>query len=89
MATIPPLTVLTHKDIPTLLRAIRIAADGGVPLRCLLIGRGLGHGDEELAAAIRNAGCEELVVPLGPRSDIPTLARALDLLRPSWGPKAG
>ena len=68
-----------HKDIPTLLRAIRIAAEGGVPLRCLLIGRGLGHGDEELAAAIRNAGCEELVVPLGPRSDISTLARALDL----------
>ncbi len=62
-----------------MLRAIRIAAEGGVPLRCLLIGRGLGHGDEELAAAIRNAGCEELVVPLGPRSDISTLARALDL----------
>ena len=68
-----------HKDIPTLLRAIRIAAEEGVPLRCLLIGRGLGEGDEQLAGAIRSEGCGELVLPLGPRSDIPTLARALDL----------
>jgi glycosyltransferase involved in cell wall biosynthesis len=68
-----------HKDIPTLLRAVRIAADHGVPIRCLLVGRGLDHRDEELGSAIRAAGCEELVAGLGPRSDIPKLARAFDL----------
>ena len=68
-----------HKDIPNLLRAVRLAADGGVPLRCLLIGRGLGPDNRELAAEIRNAGCQDLVLPLGTRSDIQDLARALDV----------
>jgi glycosyltransferase involved in cell wall biosynthesis len=68
-----------HKDLPTLLRAMCIAADAGVPLRVLLIGRGLGQGDKELAAAIRAAACEGLVEPLGPRGDISELAQAFDL----------
>jgi len=69
----------SHKDIPTLLHAVRLAADQGVPLRCLLIGRGLDVDNDELAAAVRHAGCEELVQPLGTRSDVADLARALDL----------
>ena len=68
-----------HKDIPTLLKAVRLAADQGVPLRCLLIGRDLDAGNAELLSEIRRTGCEELVDPLGPRSDVPDLARALDL----------
>jgi glycosyltransferase involved in cell wall biosynthesis len=68
-----------HKDIPNLLSAVRIAADEGTPLRCLLVGRELGPDNPELTAAIRAAGVEDLVVPLGPRSDIPELARAFDL----------
>jgi glycosyltransferase involved in cell wall biosynthesis len=68
-----------HKDIPNLLDAVRIAADADVPLRCLLIGRGLGPDNDELAAAIKKAGCQDLVMPLGTRSDVPDLARALDL----------
>ena len=68
-----------HKDIPNLLRAIRIAADDGVPLGCLLIGGGLDLDNRELAAELRRTGCEELVMPLGLRSDLADLARALDL----------
>jgi len=68
-----------HKDIPTLLKAVRLAADQGVPLRCLLIGRDLDAGNRELLSEIRRTGCEDLVEPLGPRSDVPELARALDL----------
>lgn len=67
------------KDIPTLLRAARIAADEGVPLRCLLVGRGLGPDDQELATAIRAVGCQDVMAALGERSDIPNLARAFDL----------
>jgi glycosyltransferase involved in cell wall biosynthesis len=67
------------KDIPNLLQAARMAADQGVPLRCLLIGSDLRPGNRELAAAIARNRCEELVVALGQRSDIPDVARALDL----------
>ena len=68
-----------HKDIPNLLDSVRIAADADVPLRCLLIGRGLGPDNHQLAAAIKKAGCQDLVVPLGTRSDVANLARAIDL----------
>jgi len=68
-----------HKDIPNLLDAVRMAADADFPLRCLLIGGGLGPENGELAAAIKKAGCQDLVVPLGTRSDVRDLARALDL----------
>ena len=68
-----------HKDVPNLLRAVRMAADKGLPLQCLLIGNGLGSDNDELTAAIRSTGCEGLVVPLGVRSDFPDVACALDL----------
>ena len=69
----------SQKDIPNLLRATRDAAGRGVLLRCLLIGRGLDVDNAELADEIRNNGCEELVAPLGQRSDVQDLARALDV----------
>lgn len=68
-----------QKDIPNLLRALRLAADSGVPVRGLLIGRGLTAGNEALAAAIEKSGCKDLVLALGPRSDAQDLARAIDL----------
>jgi glycosyltransferase involved in cell wall biosynthesis len=68
-----------HKDVPNLLQAIRIASNAGVPLRCLLIGRGLGSDNPELIRAIEDALCTELVLPLGTRSDIPDLAAGFDL----------
>jgi glycosyltransferase involved in cell wall biosynthesis len=69
----------SQKDIPTLLRATRLAADRGVPLQCLLIGSGLDGSNPDLTAAIGESGCEELVHALGRRSDIADLARALDV----------
>ena len=68
-----------HKDIPNLLKAIRMAADQGVALRCFLIGRGLDEHNNELAAEIRKTRCSDLVTPLGTRSDMQDLARAFDL----------
>ena len=37
----------------------------GVPLRCLLVGRGLGSDNRELAAEMRRTGCARAGVPLG------------------------
>jgi glycosyltransferase involved in cell wall biosynthesis len=69
----------SQKDIPNLLRAIRLAADAGVPMRCLLIGRRLDAGNPELLSEVRRLDCEKLVIPLGSRDDVQALARALDL----------
>lgn len=67
------------KDIPNLLAAVRGAADQGVPVHCLLVGRGLEDANFELATVLRASGCEDLVTPLGSRDDIPDLARSIDL----------
>jgi glycosyltransferase involved in cell wall biosynthesis len=69
----------SQKDIPNLLRAVRLAADRGAPLRCALIGRGLDPDNAALAIEIDKTGCNQLVLPLGSRADVPDLARALDL----------
>jgi glycosyltransferase involved in cell wall biosynthesis len=68
-----------QKDIPNLLAAVRRAHDAGVPLRCLLIGTGLASDNDRLLDAIAKAGCRDFVLPLGQRSDIADLARAIDL----------
>lgn len=68
-----------QKDIPNLLKAVEIVASMGVRLRCLLMGRGLDLVDPGFAAAARDCGCGLELLPLGPRSDLPDLARALDL----------
>lgn len=69
----------SQKDIPNLLGALRMAADDGVSVRCMLIGRGMDQANARLTAEIRKHGCADLVVPLGSRADIQDLARALDL----------
>lgn len=66
-----------EKDVPTLLGAMKILRDRGVPLRCLLIGPGLDASNPDVTRAL--AGLEETVIPLGRRADVPDLARALDL----------
>lgn len=68
-----------QKDMPTLLAALAITVDRGVPAKCLLIGRGLGESDAELMQAVRVAGCESSILALGRRSDVPDLARAMDI----------
>lgn len=67
------------KDIPNLLAATRIASRSGVPLKCLLIGHGLEAANSELADSISAQQYSDLFLPLGRRSDVPALARALDL----------
>lgn len=67
------------KDIPNLLRSVRIARDRGVPLTCVLVGSGLKRNSSALEAAIQREGSADLVVPLGPRSDVIDIARALDV----------
>jgi glycosyltransferase involved in cell wall biosynthesis len=68
-----------QKDLPNLLAAVRIAADAGVPIRCLLAGAGLDEQNEALRREIGRSGCTQLVTPLGRRSDVIDLARAIDL----------
>lgn len=67
------------KDIPTLLRGLRIAVDEGIPVKGLLVGEGLGPNNSALADLIEEAGCSAFVKALGKRPDIPDIARALDL----------
>jgi glycosyltransferase involved in cell wall biosynthesis len=68
-----------YKDVPTLLRALRIAHDRGVEATCLLVGNDLTADNLALAAAVRAAGPSAAIVPLGKRDDIGDLARAMDL----------
>ena len=68
-----------QKDIPNLLAALRIVSERGVPIRCLLIGNGLEEGNPALMQAIGESGCGEFVSALGMRTDVPELARAMDL----------
>lgn len=68
-----------QKDFPNLLEALRLAADRGVPVQCLLIGPELTSQNIDLMDAVRAAGCDELVVLLGPRPDLKDLNRATDL----------
>jgi glycosyltransferase involved in cell wall biosynthesis len=66
------------KDIPTLLRALRLLADRGLRFTCILVGQGLGA-NPKLDEAVDQAGCTDFVIPLGRRSDVDDLARAMDL----------
>ena len=68
-----------YKNIPLLLRSARDAHDKGIKLKCLLVGHLLDRDNAELVSAIDKAGCSELVIPLGRRSDVQEIARALDL----------
>lgn len=67
------------KGYPVLLRAIRLAQQRGVPLRLLLLGRGLDRGNADLEKMIDEFSCREFIELLGHRTDIPELARALDV----------
>ena len=68
-----------YKNIPLLLRAARQAHDNGIKLKCLLVGHLLDRDNAELMDAIEEAGCSDLVIPLGRRNDVQSIARALDL----------
>jgi glycosyltransferase involved in cell wall biosynthesis len=68
-----------QKGIPILLEAVRIVHDSGVPLRCLLVGRGLDSSNSALSKLISDTGCANFVQAIGERSDVVRIARGLDL----------
>lgn len=70
---------IDYKDIPTLLRAVKLCADQGLPLQCILVGHRLGADNDRLMNSIEESGCADLIIPLGKRSDVRELARAMDL----------
>ncbi len=68
-----------EKDVPGLLTALAKLRDAGEPLKCLLIGHLLDQDNAALMQAIRERELQDLVVPLGRRTDVAKLLRAVDL----------
>jgi len=68
-----------QKDIPTLLRAVRMVRERGLPVHCLLVGHDLDQANPQLAELIEQTKAKNFVLPLGRRSDIRELACAMDL----------
>lgn len=69
-----------EKDIPNLLAALGHLAANAIRPTCLLIGHELDATNGSLSSAIRSAGGDFNVLPLGRRKDVTDLLRALDLL---------
>lgn len=69
----------TYKNIPMLLRATRKAHQNGIPLKCLLVGHLLDRDNPDLMKEISANRCGDLVIPLGRRTDVQSIACALDL----------
>jgi glycosyltransferase involved in cell wall biosynthesis len=68
-----------QKDIPNFLNAVSIVRQRGISLRCILLGAGLESDNPLLAAEIERFALADVVILLGPRSDVQNVARALDL----------
>jgi glycosyltransferase involved in cell wall biosynthesis len=78
-----------QKDIPNLMSAAALMQAKGLPLSWIIIGRGLDESNQELVRLIDEAGCRDNVQLLGERSDIPDIARAMDVhVLPSCGGEA-
>jgi glycosyltransferase involved in cell wall biosynthesis len=67
------------KDVPTLVHALRIIREHGIPFRAIFVGDKLDPGNFELMQLLRDNSCDGAVTLLGRRSDIPEIARAIDL----------
>jgi glycosyltransferase involved in cell wall biosynthesis len=76
-----------HKDHPTLLRALALLRDQGLPLRLWLIGDGSRR--PQLESLIHTLGLSAQVQLLGSRRDIPRLLAQLDLFVFAAGPDEG
>lgn len=68
-----------YKGFPILLKALGLARKRGVPFRAVLAGIGLSLENAELIRMIDANGLKGCVDLIGPRSDVPDIARALDL----------
>lgn len=66
------------KNIPNLIAAATTVSLSGVPIKCLLIGSGLEPTNGDLMRTF-GLGRADLFLPLGRRTDIAALARAIDL----------
>lgn len=78
-----------QKDHPNLIAAMKILRDRGLDFRCLFVGPNMTRENSALVEALRNAGCEDRTICLGPRQDIADCMRAMDLhVLPSGGGEA-
>lgn len=68
-----------QKGHAVLLRALSILRAQGVPFKVLLVGKGLDSTNSELEQLIAEHGCADLVELAGERSDVPAIAKAIDL----------
>jgi len=68
-----------QKGYPILVRALGMARSNGVPIRALLVGRGMDGRNGEIKKLIRECGLQDCVQLLGERAEIPSIARALDV----------
>ena len=68
-----------NKAYPVFLRALRQLRKRDMPLRVLFVGIGLERSNPEFASLVDRSGCADIVEGFGYRSDIPELARAIDL----------
>ena len=68
-----------QKGFPILLEALQLVRDRGVPVRSLLVGRGMDRDNPDLRSMITSRGLDEHVELLGERADTANLDRALDL----------
>jgi glycosyltransferase involved in cell wall biosynthesis len=69
----------TRKDLPNLLRAFALLARMRTKIVCLLIGRDLDQVNAELMGYVSQLRLSDRIIPLGYRSDLPDVARAIDL----------
>jgi glycosyltransferase involved in cell wall biosynthesis len=68
-----------QKGIAILLEAVRVLNNRNVPVSCLLVGRGFDQDNGELTALIARNDGRNQIQAIGERSDIPDIARSLDL----------
>jgi len=68
-----------QKGIPVFMRAIQQLRERNIPVRAILLGRGMDDANPELARLVQQSGCAEAVQLLGERSDVRDIARSLDL----------
>jgi glycosyltransferase involved in cell wall biosynthesis len=67
------------KDHMTLLKAIAAMRGRGTKLACVLVGTGMDRANRPFIEVVKALGLEEVVIPLGQRTDIAELMNALDV----------
>ena len=68
-----------QKDHDNLFKALAILRQWDISLRCLLVGAGMQVNNKRLMDKIRYYDLEDIVVLLGPRSDIPAVMSVIDI----------